>query len=222
MSVRFHALAIAALTALAASAQAAPISWNTWSSTTTGTIATTSGPLGVGFSGDPISLQTPYPSYTPTATFADGTIVDNAPVAANGIIQLFGGNDHVNTVTFSSAVVDPVMAIWSLGQGGIDARFDFIGATPMFVSGGGSAEYGGSAIVVAGNSVSGVEGNGTVQFLGTYTGISWTNPVSENWYGFNVGIAAVANPVPEPGTYALMLAGLGIMGFMARRRRGQA
>ena len=217
--MRLHALALAALTTFAGAAQAAPIDWNTWTSTAAGTITTTGGPVGVGFTGDPISLQTPYPSYAPTPTFADGTIVDNAPVAANGIIQLFGGNEHVNTVTFSTAVVDPVMAIWSLGQGGINARFDFIGATPTFVAGGGSAEYGGSPIVVGGNSVSGVEGNGTVQFLGTYTSISWTNPVFENWYGFNVGIAAVANPVPEPETYAMMLAGLGAMGFMARRRR---
>ncbi len=29
----------------------------------------------------------------------------------------------------------------------------------------------------------------------------------------------VSNPVPEPETYALMLAGLGVMGFVARRRK---
>jgi hypothetical protein len=29
----------------------------------------------------------------------------------------------------------------------------------------------------------------------------------------------VAAPIPEPETYALMLAGLGLVGFMARRRK---
>ena len=217
--MKVHAVAFASLIALTGSAGAAQIDWNTWSSTTAGSIATTGGPVGVAFSGPSVSVQTPYPSYMPASTFADGTIVANAPVNTNGIMQLTGGSDALNTVTFATAVVDPVMAIWSLGQGGINAQFAFTNATPIFVSGGPSNEYGGAPISVSGNTVFGAEGNGTVQFLGTYTSISWTNPVFENWYGFDVGIAGVAPAVPEPGTYALMLAGLSVVGFMARRRR---
>ncbi|CAN5290573.1 hypothetical protein BH11PSE9_BH11PSE9_31570 [soil metagenome] len=47
----------------------------------------------------------------------------------------------------------------------------------------------------------------------TVTGI---NSAAVGSYG---GSVAVAAPVPEPQTYALMLAGLGVMGFVARRRR---
>jgi hypothetical protein len=35
-------------------------------------------------------------------------------------------------------------------------------------------------------------------------------------------IQTQTNPIPEPGTYAMMLAGLGVVGFMARRCRQQA
>jgi hypothetical protein len=37
-----------------------------------------------------------------------------------------------------------------------------------------------------------------------------------------VGSSVPVTPVPEPETYALMLAGLGVVGFMANRRRKQA
>ncbi len=36
---------------------------------------------------------------------------------------------------------------------------------------------------------------------------------------YDVSYTAVASPVPEPETYALMLAGLGVVGWAARRRK---
>jgi hypothetical protein len=118
----------------------------------------------------------------------------------------------LNTLTFSVPIVDPVIAIWSLGQGGIEASFDFVGVTPVLVAGGPNAEYGGSAITVSGNIVNGREGNGTIQLMGTYSSLQWTNPTFENWYGFNVGIAEVGTtPVPEPGELLLFVLGLGLL-----------
>ena len=110
------------------------------------------------------------PSWGPSSTFSGGT-VGNAPVTANGIIQLFGGNAGVtDTITFSQSVTDPVIAIWSLGQNlpnqaAIDASFTFSGTPAITVeSGGPSNEYGGSTIFTCtpGSSVCGIEGNGTI------------------------------------------------------------
>jgi hypothetical protein len=39
-------------------------------------------------------------------------------------------------------------------------------------------------------------------------------------YNGAISVSAVTTPVPEPETFALMLAGLGTLGFLARRRRG--
>jgi hypothetical protein len=204
----------------AGSAHAGPIDWNTWTSSSTGSITVGVTSIVVGFAtvNDHADIAS-YPSWTPASTYADGTIVSNAPVAANGIMQLFGGTNASNILTFSTPVTNPVMAIWSLGSGGTPASFVF-GAVPTFVAGGPSAEYGGSAITVSGSTVSGQEGNGSVQFHGTFSSISWTNPQFENWYGFNVGVAGVAAPTPEPSTFALAsLGGLVLAGYGWRKRR---
>lgn len=49
-------------------------------------------------------------------------------------------------------------------------------------------------------------------FVLTVTGMTTGNPAS---YSGTLNVT----PVPEPGTYALMLAGLGAVGFIAKRRK---
>jgi hypothetical protein len=214
------AIAVGALAA-AAPAAAGVIDWASWSGATTGNTtgsatATFDGGLTASYTGELQSLVVNYPSYAPTSTFSGGT-VSNTPAQADGILQIFGGTAAgTNTITFSQAVINPVLAIWSLGQGGITAQFNFNRAFTI-ESGGPSAEYGGSTITSVGNTVFGAEGNGVIQFTGSVLSISWVNPVFENWYGFTLGAPVAA--VPEPETYALMLAGLAAIGALARRRR---
>jgi PEP-CTERM motif len=67
------------------------------------------------------------------------------------------------------------------------------------------------------------------EFDGTNTTVSLGSLVAGTYHldifgtlGANLGAYAVtlqAAPVPEPSTYALLLAGLGVVGFVARRRR---
>jgi hypothetical protein len=204
-------------------AKAGMVSWNTWTSDSTGSMTVGSTPITVTFSTSNYHADVAnYPSKTSASTYADG-VVKNAPASSNGIMQLDGGTSALNTLSFSTPLMNPVLAIWSLGAAGITASFVF-DATPVFIAGGPNAEYGGSAITVSGNTVSGAEGNGTVEFLGTYSSITWTNPQFEFWYGFNVGAQAVPPAsVPEPSTFTLLGLGcLGLFGYGWRRRRERA
>ena len=193
-ATKFQQIIFAALFAFSASAQSEPsdVAWADWTDAVTGSasgIITSNTNITVSYSGEVTGLTGI--SWLPFKTFAGGN-VGNAP-EFNDIIGLNGGNSNVNTITFSSPVVNPVMSIWSLGAPGIKASFVFPKShQPVIQSGGPNNEYGGTSIqLIKGNGGSviwGKEGNGTIQFIGKYTTISWTNPQSENWYGFTVGV----------------------------------
>jgi hypothetical protein len=142
--------------------------------------------------------------------------VTNTP-GANGAINMVGGTSDVNTLHFSQPVVDPVIAVYSVGRTNAPVTFNFLDDPSFVIASQGAGYWGGGTLTQSGNSVTGLEGNGLLQFTGTYTDISFTTPVSESFYGFTVG--AMATVVPEPETYAMLLAGLGVMGFIARRRK---
>ena len=153
-----------------------------------------------GFGPPPAGL---YPTWTPITTFQGGS-VGNAPTNIGSVAISGGPASGVNTLTFSPAVVNPVMAIWSLGSANANTlgEFVFTPSEPFTVEAGGpSTETGGSSITSSGNTVFGLEGNGVVQFSGTYSSLSWTNPVFENDYAFTIGAEGA---VPEPASVSLL------------------
>ncbi len=111
------------------------------------------------------------------------------------------------------------MAMFSVGQGGVPVSFNFQdGLTYTLLSQGAGNWGGGSLSPASGSSIVGYEGNGVIKFTGTFTDIRFTTPNYEYYYGATIGVSEVA-AVPEPSSYAMLVAGLGLLGWAMRRRQ---
>lgn len=142
------------------------------------------------------------------ADYTDGNV--NRPTGSD-IISLNAGG--LKTLTFSQAVVNPYLAFssWNGNVVNFSAPFTIVG------QGCGHWGCGTFAPNIAGTGFTGQgEVHGILQFQGTFTQLTFTDS-GELWHGFTVGVEGVA--VPEPTTWALMIAGFGGVGAMLRRRR---
>jgi hypothetical protein len=184
----------------------------------------------VGLNGQPITVTmfgqfdsvTNVPNWLPTGTYAGGSVGD-APPQGNNSIKMIGGFSaagnvyYQDIITFSSPVVNPAFAIWSLGSANNPATFVFDAGQPFsIVAGGAGQQYGGQSITqgTGANSetVYGIEGNGTIRFQGTYSQLTFTAPISENYFAFTVGAST-----PEPSSLALL--GTGLLGVVGVARK---
>ncbi|MBF0413329.1 MAG: VPLPA-CTERM sorting domain-containing protein [Desulfamplus sp.] len=204
--------------------EAATIGWTDWTSKTAGNPGSAAGTItlpdgksvNVSYTGELFNAgdQGNWNQYE--TTYTKPGVVDNLPNQNLVSIQLKGGNAILNTITFSTPLVNPVMAIQSLGSGDT-AKYSFNQSFEILKQGKGHWGGGVTSLSQSGNNLIGNEGNGIIQFTGTYSSISWTVPDGENYHMFTVGAPSAAVPVPA----AIWLLGSGLAGLIVTKRRAK-
>jgi hypothetical protein len=227
--MRRHLIRVAVLVTLSVPfGRAATVAWTDWTSATAGASGSGSGTLNVSgetvnvsYSGEIFFAQTSGAGtnyWNPNTAYLSSA-VENAPPDSD-IIALIGPST-LNTISFSVPVADPVLAILSLGRPSIGT--DYVFDAPFTIVSNGPGFWGNGPLTnIGGNTLRGNEGHGVIQFSGTFSSISWSVPLAENWHGFQVGVVGLDDgpngEIPEPGTIGLALAGLALLAVRRRLR----
>lgn len=115
-------------------------------------------------------------------TYTSPTVLNSPPNA--DAVRIIGPGTH--TITFTSPVTNPVMAVLSLG--GFNTVSLNFGTQPVILLKTGPGHWGiGAPLTVTGNVVAAKEGNGLLQFPGTMTTLTFTSDLAETWWGFTIG-----------------------------------
>lgn len=196
-------------------AMAAPVQWVNWTSATPGSSGSAVGSMSFGATSVGVNLSGNFNNFVNGSAYYASYPATYANLSPSDLLQEWT-TGTVN-LTFSQPVADLYLALVSVGSAGAPVTYGF--DRPFTVVSSGPNFWGYTGYSTSGNSFTGREYNGILKFAGTHSSLSFNIDRPENWHGFNAG--AVAAVVPEPGTYALLLTGLGLAGFAARRRRHQ-
>ena len=204
-------LALAALLATAGASQAAITVFTSLASFNAATLVRGTDT----FAGFSITGTTPSPVTRNAGPF---TYTANASPAGT----FFGGGTTANPFLSTNEATDFItFSGFSAGVAGLGGNFFGSNVSGLFAAGGVTLTATDASGTVTQTIASATESSflgfvsntgllsATVTSVQPSTGFLW--PSADN--------LVLATVVPEPGTYAMMLAGLGVLGFMARRRR---
>lgn len=156
-----------------------------------------------------------------TATFNASSGTGLATFHLDGFNTLDGDNYWIDVFTLSVNGTQAFSGTWDLGGGGSNAvLYDASGAAVVsnyatVFDNGGSLDVTLPVALLAGSNTLTFSYASPTTFNGTdRAGFQGTG--DEGW---GLGQVTVAAPVPEPASAALLLAGLGALGFLGRRRR---
>lgn len=175
--------------------------------------------IGLSVSGEISSYSSAYFNWSTRVPAAAG-YVGSIPTFAAMLAQTGYSTAEYkpHTLSFDAPVSNVLMLIFSLGAPGeastltFSQPFQILSSQNVFTSGvDGKGGY----------TLTGFEGNGLIQFLGTYSSLSWDVSAPEVFSGFNVGFTSTPYipPAPVPAPPALWLFVLGLLGIGAIRRK---
>ena len=141
------------------------------------------------------------------STYCPGFFGRSTLLKTDGSYSVYGATPDSMTFTFSSAITAFATDLIGLGD---------VGATTFSAM----LSNGSSGALFTGLSQPG----GTVNFVGIvdaagFTSVTFTGTQPGDGVFYDRTQYAMTAAVPEPETYALMLMGLGVMGYVARRRK---
>jgi hypothetical protein len=203
-------------------AQASLVSWVDWEITAiglngsaNGTITQNGATIIVNYSGQ---AQWETPSYywdeNIPEPYTGNPVVDNAPTSGIALTEVNTSiSGYANRLDFSQPVTGLLFALYSVGNSSVPVSYAFDQSFTFLSEGFGY--WGDGTFDFSGNTITGREGHGVIQFTGPISSLSWNNPNPEYHHGFAVGAVSA---VPIPGAVWLLGSGLAGLGLFRRRK----